>query len=115
MYYRRKAFDLVKFDHYVAAKWPASVIRAKGVCYFMQNRDMSYLFEQAGKQQSLKEAGLWYATAPEEDLAELLRQDPGMMRDWDDEYGDRMEKIVFIGQHMDKEQIIRDLDACLEP
>ena len=81
----------------------------------MQNRDMSYLFEQAGKQQSLKEAGLWYATAPEEDLAELLRQDPGMMRDWDDEYGDRMEKIVFIGQHMDKEQIIRDLDACLEP
>ena len=115
VYYRRKAFDLVKFDHYVAAKWPASVIRAKGVCYFMQNRDMSYLFEQAGKQQSLKEAGLWYATAPEEDLAELLRQDPGMMRDWDEEYGDRMEKIVFIGQHMDKEQIIRDLDACLEP
>lgn len=114
VYYRRKAFDLVKFDHYVAKKWPSSVIRAKGVCYFKQNRDMSYLFEQAGKQQSLTEAGMWYATAPEEDLAELLRQDPGMMRDWDEEYGDRMEKIVFIGQHMDQEQIIRDLDACLE-
>lgn len=114
VYYRRKAFDLVKFDHYVATKWPASVIRAKGICYFAQNRDMSYLFEQAGKQQNLKEAGLWYATAPEEDLVEILRQDPGMMRDWDDEYGDRMEKIVFIGQNMDKEQIIRDLDDCLE-
>lgn len=104
----------MKFDHYVATKWPASVIRAKGICYFAQNRDMSYLFEQAGKQQNLKEAGLWYATAPEEDLVEILRQDPGMMRDWDDEYGDRMEKIVFIGQNMDKEQIIRDLDDCLE-
>lgn len=114
VYYRRRAFDLVEFDQYVASKWPASVIRSKGICYFSQNRDMSYLFEQAGKQQSLKEAGLWYATAPEEDLAELLRQDPGLMRDWDEEYGDRMIKIVFIGQHMDSEQIIRDLDKCLE-
>lgn len=70
--------------------------------------------EQAGAQKQLTEAGLWYATAPEEDLIELMRQEPGLMRDWDDKYGDRMQKIVFIGQHMDKEQIIRDLDECLE-
>ena len=57
---------------------------------------------------------MWYATAPEEDLIELMRQEPGLMRDWDEKYGDRMQKIVFIGQHMDKEQIIRDLDECLE-
>lgn len=71
-------------------------------------------FEQAGTQKQLTEAGLWYATAPEEDLIELMRQEPGLMRDWDEKYGDRMQKIVFIGQHMDKEQIIRDLDECLE-
>ena len=105
VYYRRPAFDIHKFDHF---------IRAKGVCYFSHNRDMSYLFEQAGAQKQLTEAGLWYATAPEEDLIELMRQEPGLMRDWDDKYGDRMQKIVFIGQHMDKEQIIRDLDECLE-
>ena len=78
------------------------------------DRDMSYLFEQAGRQKLLKEAGLWYATAPEEDLIKLMQQEPGLLRDWDEQYGDRMEKIVFIGQHLDKEQISRDLDNCLE-
>lgn len=114
VYYRRPAFDIHKFDHFIATKWNRNIIRAKGVCYFSHNRDMSYLFEQAGMQKQLTEAGLWYATAPEEDLIELMRQEPGLLRDWDEKYGDRMQKIVFIGQHMDKEQIIRDLDKCLE-
>ena len=100
--------------YFVAKHWPKSVIRAKGVCYFSDSRDMSYLFEQAGKQKSIKEAGLWYATAPADELAELMKQEPGLMRDWDPEYGDRMQKIVFIGQKMDKEQIIKLLDDCLE-
>lgn len=114
VYYRRRAFDINKFDYFVAKHWPKSVIRAKGVCYFSDNRDMSYLFEQAGKQKSIKEAGLWYATAPADELAELMKQEPGLVRDWDPEYGDRMQKIVFIGQKMDKEQIIKLLDDCLE-
>lgn len=114
VYYRRPAFDIHKFDHFIATRWSRNIIRAKGVCYFSHNRDMSYLFEQTGTQKQLTEAGLWYATAPEEDLIELMRQEPGLMRDWDEKYGDRMQKIVFIGQHMDKEQIIRDLDECLE-
>lgn len=114
VYFRRPAFDINKFDRFVAKKWPSSVIRTKGVCYFSDNRDMSYLFEQAGKQKTIKEAGLWYATAPQDELVELLKQDPGMLRDWDPVYGDMMQKIVFIGQNMDKEQIIKDLDDCLE-
>ena len=114
VYYRRPAFDIHKLDHYIATKWPKNIIRAKGVCYFSHNRDMSFLFEQAGKQKQLREAGLWYATAPEEDLVKLMVQEPGLMRDWDEKYGDRMIKIVFIGQHLDKEQITRDLDKCLE-
>lgn len=114
VYYRRRAFDINRFDYFVAKHWPKSVIRAKGVCYFSDNRDMSYLFEQAGKQKSIKEAGLWYATAPADELAELMKQEPGLMRDWDPEYGDRMQKIVFIGQKMDKDQIIKLLDDCLE-
>ena len=114
VYYRRPAFNIHKLDHFIATRWPRNVIRTKGVCYFSHNRDMSYLFEQAGVQKQLTEAGLWYATAPEEDLAELKRQEPGLMRDWDPEYGDRMQKLVFIGQHLDKEQLARDLDECLE-
>lgn len=114
VYYRRQAFDLHKFDHFIATRWSRNIIRAKGVCYFSHNRDMSYLFEQAGTQKQLTEAGLWYATVPEKDLIELMRQEPGLLRDWDEKYGDRMQKIVFIGQHLDKEQLTRDLDACLD-
>ncbi len=114
VYYRRPAFDIHKFDYFVATKWPKNVIRTKGVCYFSHNRDMSFLFEQAGRQKQIKEAGLWYATAPEEDLIELMRQEPGLMRDWDEKYGDRMIKLVFIGQHLDKTALTKALDECLE-
>ncbi len=114
VYYRRPAFDIHKFDRFVATRWPKSVIRCKGVLYFAHCPDMSYLFEQAGIQKKLTEAGQWYATAPEEDLIQLMQQEPGLLRDWDEHYGDRMVKLVFIGQHMDKEQITRDLDEALD-
>ena len=114
VYYRRPAFDIHKLDYFVATKWPKNIIRTKGVCYFSHNRDMSFLFEQAGRQKQIKEAGLWYATAPEEELAELMRQEPGLMRDWDEKYGDRMIKLVFIGQHLDKAALTQALDECLE-
>ena len=114
VYYRRPAFDINKFDWFVSKRLPKSVIRAKGLCYFSDNTDMSCLFEQAGKQISLREVGKWFATAPEEELIQMMRQDPTIMKDWDAHYGDRMQKIVFIGQNMDKEQICRDLDTCLD-
>lgn len=114
MYYRRPAFDLNKFDYFVASKWPAEVIRAKGVCYFSDEKDMSYIFEQAGVQKKLTAGGQWYASAPEQDLMALVQQQPDILRDWDDRYGDRMIKIVFIGRNLNREQITRDLDACLE-
>ena len=113
VYYRRQSFDTNKFDRFVTSKWPENVIRAKGICYFSDNPDMTYLFEQAGVQKKLTEAGLWFATAPQDELEELMRNDPSIMNDWDEKYGDRMAKIVFIGQHLDKEQISKDLDECL--
>ena len=114
VYYRRPAFDIHKFDYFVATQWPKNIIRTKGVCYFTHNRDMSFLFEQAGRQKQIKEAGLWYATASEEDLIELMRQEPGLLRDWDEKYGDRMIKLVFIGQHLDTAALTKALDDCLE-
>ena len=114
VYYARRPFSLNKFDWFCAKQWPKSVIRCKGVCYFKENTDMSYLFEQAGSQKRLTEAGRWYATAPEEDLRILMQQDPSIAKDWDPEYGDRMQKLVFIGQKMDKEAICKALDSCLE-
>lgn len=112
-YCRRPPFDINKFDHFIAKKWPHTVIRAKGILYFQDEYDMCYMFEQSGSQKKLSQIGQWYATAPEEDLEALLQQEPGLQNDWDEVYGDRMIKLVFIGQHLDKAQLAQDLDDCI--
>ena len=113
VYYRRKPMDLNRFDEFVAHHWPKSVIRCKGMCYFDSEYDMCYVFEQSGKQFNLKQAGAFYATMPKDELRQALAQDPMLRRDWDEQYGDRMQKLVFIGQNMDKEAICKLLDDCL--
>lgn len=113
VYYRRPAFDLNKFDYFLATQFPKNIIRTKGVVYFNHNRDMSFLFEQAGSQKKLTQAGLWFATAPEEELQQLMMTEPGLAKDWDPVYGDRMIKLVIIGQKLDREAIESMLDACL--
>lgn len=113
VYYRRRPFDFERFDDFVARKWPRNIIRAKGVLYFSHNRDMSLLFEQAGVQKTVRESGYWFATAPADELEQMMATEPNLRRDWDDEYGDRMIKIVFIGRDIDREALARDLDACL--
>lgn len=115
VYFRRRPFNFEKFDRFVNLHCPKNIIRTKGVLYFSHNRDMSVLFEQAGVQKNIKDAGYWYATAPEEDLKILLEREPGMLRDWDEEYGDRMIKLVFIGRDLDRKALTEELDACLEP
>lgn len=114
VYYARRPFNLGLFDEFVAAHWPKNVIRAKGMCYFADEYDMCYLFEQAGRQFNLKKAGEWFATMPKDELEALMAQDAQLRHDWDEQYGDRMQKLVFIGQHLDKKAITDALDACLE-
>lgn len=113
VYFTRKPFDLNKFDYFCDKKWPVSVIRSKGLCYFKENTDMSYIFEQAGPQKKIVQAGQWYATAPQEELERFIAQDPNLAADWDEVYGDRMIKLVFIGQKMDRKAITAMLDDCL--
>ena len=113
VYYRRGPMDLARFDEFVARKWTKNIIRAKGLCYFAGEDHICYLFEQAGKQFSLKNCGQWYATMPQDELEELLDKNPGLRKDWDETFGDRMQKLVFIGQKLDKKTIAEALDACL--
>ena len=114
VYLDRRPLDINKFDEFVARHWPAGVIRAKGMCYFSDNVDECYVFEQAGTQIGMKSVGKWYATMPEDELRAQLESDPTLRRDWDEHYGDRMQKLVFIGQHLDRDAIRRALDFCLE-
>ena len=113
VYYRRRPFDLAKFDEFVERYWDKNIIRCKGMCYFEEEYDMCYLFEQAGKQFNLKQAGTFYATMPQEELMQMMARDPMLQRDWDEHYGDRMQKLVFIGQHLDRHAIEHALDECL--
>ena len=114
VYYARRPFDLGLFDEFVAAHWPKNVLRCKGMCYFAEEYDMCYLFEQAGRQFNLRKAGDWFATMPREELMQLMADDAQLRKDWDDQYGDRMQKLVFIGQHLDKPALQSALDNCLQ-
>ena len=113
VYFRRQPFNLARFDEFVARKMPRNVIRAKGICWFKGEEEVCYIFEQAGKQVQLRNAGAWFATMPKDELREMMAQDEGLRRDWDEKYGDRMQKLVFIGQHMDQGAITKALDECL--
>lgn len=113
VYTRRRPFLMTAFDQFIARKFPKSVIRCKGLCYFAEEKDMCYVFEQAGSQVSLRNAGQWYATMPKDELEEFKKNNPGAVKDWDPEYGDRIQKLVFIGQDMDRKEIEKLLDECL--
>ena len=114
VYFARKPFDLGMFDEFVATKWPANVLRCKGMCYFAEEYDMCYLFEQAGRQFNLRKAGEWFATMPKEELMQLMADDAQLRKDWNEQYGDRMQKLVFIGQHLDTKALQTALDNCLQ-
>lgn len=109
----RRPLDLSKFDEWVAEKWPKTVIRCKGICYFEDEQQTCYVFEQAGRQIGLRNAGQWYATMPKAQLEDFLKKNKAVADDWDEKYGDRMEKLVFIGQHMDRKAITEQLEQCV--
>lgn len=110
VYFRRKPFDRLKFEDWTQNDYGKQVIRTKGLVYFTDNNRMSYVYEQAGKQKVLSENGPWYATLPRYQIEQLLLQDEKFRHDWDEVYGDRMIKLVFIGQNLDKKRIAEELD-----
>ena len=112
VYYRRKPFAKEKFEDWIN-DMPKGIIRSKGSIWAAENNNDAYMFEQAGKQINITNAGRWYATAPRRVRAQAMKDDPTLVKDWDEEVGDRMIKLVFIGQNLDKEAIIKSLDDCL--
>lgn len=110
VYYRREPMDRKKFYEYIGKPWPKKIIRAKGITYFKDDKDMSYMFEQAGTLKDLTEAGLWLAAESPKFQEEVLAANPDIKKDWDPFYKDRMVKIVFIGKGISKEEITKELD-----
>lgn len=114
VYARRKAFNRDKFEEYVNFKWRKNIIRCKGIIWFSDEQDMSYVFEQAGNQMQIGEAGLWIASAPENEKNQLLKENPELLKGWDEKVGDRIVKLVFIGQNLEKDEIKSELDKILD-
>ncbi len=112
VYYRRQPFAKDKFEKFLAS-FPKGVIRAKGLFWIKEDKDWAIMFEQAGKQMDCSDYGQWLAAAPAHIRRKMFREDPELQKDWDDKYGDRMIKLVFIGQNLDKEAITKALDDCL--
>lgn len=113
VYLNRKALNEEQFQKFIH-RLPRNIIRCKGIVWFSDDDEMSYLFEQAGKQLNISEAGYWIATAPEEEKKQILMENPDVLKDWDEEVGDRMNKLVFIGRNMDKADIIKKLNDCID-
>ena len=113
VYTRRKPFNRYNFEEYVNMKWSKNIIRCKGIIWFSDEQDMSYVFEQAGNQFQMGEAGLWIASAPENEKNQILKENPELLKNWDSEVGDRIIKLVFIGQNLEKEEIKKELDTIL--
>ena len=114
VYTRRKPINRNKFEEYVNFKWRKNIIRCKGIVWFSDDNEMSYVFEQAGNQMQLTEGGYWLATAPENELKMMVSENPDLLKGWDEEVGDRIIKLVFIGQKLEKDEIKTELDKLLD-
>ena len=111
VYQQKRPFIQKKFEAFVVDKFPAGVIRCKGIVWFEELRNDAYIFEQSGLQKLATLSGKWVASASKEQRKNYLKEHPDT--DWDSQYGDRCIKLVFIGQKMNREAITKELDACL--
>ena len=106
--------DRKKFYEYISKPWPKKIIRAKGITYFNDDKNMSYMFEQAGSLKDITEAGPWLVSESPDFIKQVREANPDIDRDWDEFYGDKMVKIVFIGKGISKEGNILDIAANLD-
>ena len=113
VYQNMKPFDKEKLEQFFFSEWPRSIIRAKGLFWIAQAPNIAYIFEQSGKQKYATDDGDWIAAFPEKDKEQILRMNPDIAAAWHPVYGDRVNKLVFIGRKMDKAGIIRSLDECI--
>ena len=110
VYYRRRPFSKAKFEDWVKNNG-RNIIRAKGILYFKEEEKFAYVYESAGRQTKLNQTGEWYSgKLNKKQIKYLIENDENFAHDWDEKYGDKLIKLVFIGQNLDKEGIKKELD-----
>ncbi len=111
VYYRRRPIDRDLFTAWVQEN-DHKIIRAKGIIYFTNETERSYIYESAGRQATLQDNGKWYSEQlSKRQIQNLIVSDKGYAHDWDETYKDKLIKLVFIGQNLDESAIRKELDA----
>ena len=113
-YRSSKPFDAEKFYAFVSnkEKWEG-ILRSKGFFWVSADHKCAYEWAQAGGVSNVSPAGIWYDAVEDKEALQIPEeQRPENRPDWDENYGDRMQLLVFIGQSMDEEAIRAELDAC---
>lgn len=113
LYEEKKPFDYDKFMAFLENDYPEEIIRAKGYVWFYDDDIHVQLFEQAGRNASVTIVSNWLAAFGEKEREREIRENPEILEDWDEKYGDRLNQIVFIGKNLDRDQIISRLQICL--
>ncbi len=93
--------------------WPVDIVRAKGFFWLPSRNHMAGLLSQAGTSIMIQGAGEWVATYTAEEREQTLKEEPELRAKWDEQFGDRINELVFIGIDMNKAEIIETLDRCL--
>jgi len=112
----KKPFDPDRFWNYLQHNFPSNIIRSKGLFWLASRPDQALIWSQAGGSLKADSAGVWWSSMPYESRirqATFIENIELIESDWDLNFGDRKNEIVFIGQNLDKEQIYSHLNACL--
>lgn len=113
VYENVKPLSKAKFEEFVFAHYPKEIIRAKGIFWIKEDPDTAYIFETSGRQKTATDDGKWIACYPKMQQEMILQMNPDIAASWHPVYGDRVNKIVFIGRNMDKKAIIAAMDNCV--
>ncbi len=116
VYRSRKPFDPIRFWDYVQFKFPATIIRSKGLFWLVSRPDQAMIWGQAGGSLRTDSAGVWWSSMSFEKrsrFSNFLENKKEIEKHWDSTFGDRKNEIVFIGQNMNEIEIRNALDGCL--
>ncbi|AYZ35175.1 GTP-binding protein [Chryseobacterium indologenes] len=111
-----KPFHPTRFYNYLNENYPEGVMRAKGLFWIASRPNDALNFSQAGGSFRLEKAGVWWCSMPmsEREMYSSFAENKKFIESkWDKTWGDRQNEMVFIGQDLEKETMIAELEKCL--
>ncbi len=112
----KKPFHPERFLNYLNQEFPQNIIRSKGLFWLASRSNQALIWSSAGGSCKADSAGVWWASmsfSERINYAAFIENQKQIESDWDIQFGDRKIELVFIGQYLEKEKIINNLNNCL--